>query len=186
MIMLTNTNKMSKGLRSASGFTLMEVLVTVVILSVGLLGVAGLQLNSLRGNQSALDSSVAVTLAMEAADRIRANLPGVRNEDTGLATETHYDLITSAGADPGCISTLCSVAQIAQTDAFEWISSVEDLLPEGEGVICRDSTPNDGLNGTAHGCDGDPSTDIFAIKIWWDHDKDPATGLMAYRMSLIP
>lgn len=170
----------------ASGFTLMEVLVTVVILSIGLLGVAGLQFNSLRGNQTALEASVAVALGMEGADRIRANLPGVRTPDTGVANRVYYDLIDSAGADPGCISTICTVAQIAQTDAFEWISRVEELLPGGEGVICRDSTPNDGTSSAAHGCDQDPATEIFAIKVWWDHDRDPNTPRLAYRMSLIP
>lgn len=184
--MQSNIQKNSVFQRHAGGFTLMEVLVTIVILSVGLLGVAGLQLNSLRGNQNALESSVAVTLAMEAADRIRANRPGVRNEVTGAADQVHYDLITAAGADPGCINSYCSVAQIAQTDAFEWISSVQNLLPGGEGVICRDSTPNDGTSSAAHGCDEDPATDIFAIKVWWDHDRNPATTLAAYRMSLIP
>ena len=170
----------------AAGFTLMEVLVTIVILSIGLLGVAGLQLNSLRGNQNALEGSVAVTLAVEAADRIRANRPGVRNPVTGAADQTQYDLLDAAGSDPGCISSTCSVAQIAQTDAFEWFTRLEELLPGGEGVICRDSTPNDGTSSTAHACDQDPTTDIFAIKVWWDHDRDPATALMAYRMSLIP
>ena len=81
---------------------------------------------------------------------------------------------------------MCSVAEIAQTDAYEWFTRLEALLPGGEGVICRDSTPNDGTDKAAHGCDGDPATDIFAIKVWWDHDRDDTTVLSAYRMSLIP
>jgi type IV pilus assembly protein PilV len=178
--------KQSMSPRSNAGFTLMEVLVTVVILSIGLLGVAGLQLNSLRGNQNALEGSVAVTLAAEAADRIRANLPGVRNVNTGEADQDAYDFLDSAGADPGCISTTCSVDKIAQTDAYEWFTRLEALLPGGEGVICRDSTPNDGTSKAAHGCDMDPATETFAIKIWWDHDRDATTPLLAYRMSLIP
>lgn len=181
-----NIHNLKKTPRSAAGFTLMEVMVTVVILSVGLLGVAGLQLNSLRGNQNALESSVAVTLAAEAADRIRANLPGVRNQNTGAADQVHYDLINAAGTDPACISSSCSVSLIARTDGYEWITRLEELLPGGEGVICRDSTPNDGTSATAHACDLDPSTDIFAIKVFWDHDRNPATGMVAYRMSLIP
>ena len=179
-------HKLHKTPGTSAGFTLMEVLVTIVILSIGLLGVAGLQLNSLRGNQNALESSVAVTLAAEAADRIRANLPGVRNQNTGAADQNHYDLLTAAGTDPSCISSTCSVAQIAQTDAYEWFTRLEELLPGGEGVICRDGTPNDGTSAAAHGCDQNPATDIFAIKVFWDHDRNPATGLIAYRMSLIP
>lgn len=161
---------------NARGFTLMEVLITIVILSIGLLGVASLQFNSLRGNQNALEGSVAVALAMEGADRLRANAPGV----------SHYNLINAAGTDPACISTICSVSQIAQTDAHEWISKIEELLPGGEGVICRDSTPADGTNSVQNGCEPNTNTPIFAVKVFWDHDRDATTGPVAYRMSLVP
>lgn len=177
MMMLIKHRKISVRhcANASGGFTLMEVLVTVVILSIGLLGVASLQFNSLRGNQNALEASVAVALAMEGADRLRANTPGANS----------YNLINAAGADPACIDTFCSVAQIAQTDAFEWISKIEELLPGGEGVICRDSTPADGTSSTAHGCDQAATTKIFAVKVFWDHDRNAATPLMAYRMNLI-
>lgn len=169
----------------------MEVLVTIVILSIGLLGVASLQFNSLRGNQTALEASAAVALAMEAADRLRANVPGIRNPDTGVADRTSYDLINAVGTDPGCISTGCSYQQVAQTDAYEWVTKIQELLPGGVGVICRDSTPGDGTGGSSteawdHECDQDPATDVFAIKIGWNHDRDPDTPFLVYRMSLIP
>jgi type IV pilus assembly protein PilV len=155
MMMLIKHRKISLRhcANASGGFTLMEVLVTVVILSIGLLGIASLQFNSLRGNQSGLESSVAVALALEGADRMRANTPAVAS----------YDLINAAGADPGCISSSCSDIQVAQTDAFEWISKIEELLPGGEGVICRDSTPTDGTSSAAHGCDLAPATNIFAV-----------------------
>ncbi|MCU7844144.1 MAG: type IV pilus modification protein PilV [Candidatus Thiodiazotropha sp. (ex Monitilora ramsayi)] len=175
-------------MRSVAGFTLMEVLVTMVILSIGLLGVAGLQLGSLRGNQSAFHSSIAANLAVEGADRLRSNVPGVRNPNTG-ADRAEYDLINAAGADPGCIDTTCSYAELADHDAFEWITSIQNQLPSGQGAICRDGTPHDGSSSAAHACDGNPDAngnDIFAIKVWWDHDLDPATPLMAYRLSIIP
>lgn len=175
---------------SISGFTLMEVLVTIVILSIGLLGVAGLQLNSLRGNQNALESSVAVTLAAEAVDRVRANLPGVRNPITGaLLAAPEYEFLDSAGSDPGCIGSYCTVAQIARTDAFEWFTSLETLLPGGVGVICQDSTPNDGAGGstsTAWDPACDAVSETFAVKVAWDHDRDPSTDFLVYRMSFIP
>jgi type IV pilus assembly protein PilV len=174
---------------SLAGFTLMEVLVTIVILSVGLLGVAGLQLNSLRGNQNALEGSLAASLAREGVERVRANLPGVRAGNGTLLAKPAYKLITSAGSDPGCITSICTVAQVAQTDAYEWITAIESQLPGGVGVICQDSTPNDGDGGSTsdpwdHSCDG--VSEIFAVKVAWDHDRDPTTPFSVYRMSFIP
>jgi type IV pilus assembly protein PilV len=181
-------HKMPADRSSVAGFTLMEVLVTIVILSIGLLGIAGLQLNSLRGNQSALDSTVAVSLAVEMADRIRANPP--RNPNTGdLLMTSNYLFLDAAGSDPGCINTLCNTNQVELTDAYEWFTKLEELLPGAEGVICRDSTPNDGTGGSTTSpwnpqCDG--LSDVFAVKVAWDHDRDPDTDFMVYRTSLIP
>ena len=56
-----------------TGFTLIEVLIAMIILAVGLLGLAGLQATSLRNNQSAYNRSVATQLAYDIADRMRAN-----------------------------------------------------------------------------------------------------------------
>jgi type IV pilus assembly protein PilV len=166
----------------------MEVLVTVVILSIGLLGVAGLQFSSLRGNQAAFHHSIAAYLAADAADRLRANVAGIRNPDTDEA-RNEYDLITEAGSDPGCIDSGCTYATLADHDAYEWISSIEDQLPSGEGVICRDSTPYDGTGSDDPQCNGNADANglaVFAIKVWWDDDRDPDTDNVAYRTSIVP
>jgi type IV pilus assembly protein PilV len=57
----------------SGGFTLLEVLVALLVLSVGLLGIAGLQLTSLRSNHSAYLRSQATILAYDILDRMRAN-----------------------------------------------------------------------------------------------------------------
>ncbi|MCU7851459.1 MAG: type IV pilus modification protein PilV [Candidatus Thiodiazotropha sp. (ex Monitilora ramsayi)] len=183
--------KQSKSIGGKSmGFTLMEVLVTIVIISIGLLGVASLQFNSLRSNQGALESSIAASLAAEGADRLRANLPGIRNDDSGVAG-TAYDMIDAAGSDPGCIAVGCSIDQIAQTDAYQWITKIERHLPSGVGVICRDTSPGDGRGGSDSEpwdpeCNGDPSVDVYAVKVAWDHDTDPETPFSIIRLSVMP
>ena len=56
-----------------TGFTLIEVLIAMIVLAVGLLGLAGLQATSLRNNQSAYNRIKATQLAYDIADRMRAN-----------------------------------------------------------------------------------------------------------------
>jgi type IV pilus assembly protein PilV len=167
--------------RTSGGFTLLEVLVTAVILSIGLLGVAGLQLSSLRANQSAFHLSVAAALAAEGADRLRGNLPG----------KEEYKLINGAGSDPNCIAGGCDVAQLAQHDAFEWITSIEQQLPDGQGAICRDKSPYDGTGSENHQCEASADEDglkldVFAIKVWWDDDRNPDTPRLAYIVTVVP
>ena len=95
------------------GFTLIEVLVAMLVLAVGLLGLAGLQATSLRNNQSAYNRSQATQLAYDIADRMRANI-------SGKATYTAM-LPSAATAKSTCLSTPgCSIADMATNDLYEW------------------------------------------------------------------
>ncbi|MCF6353496.1 MAG: type IV pilus modification protein PilV [Candidatus Polarisedimenticolaceae bacterium] len=162
-----------------AGFTLMEVLITAIILSVGLLGLAGLQFNALRSNQSAAQSTLAVLRVIDGADRLRSNTAGV--------ADGSYDNLTGdPDDDPGCINDDqgCGSEALAKYDHWSW-SQQNAALPDGQGVICLDSTPNDGTSKEEHGCEGE-GTNIFAVKIWWDDDRNPETALRRHTMSLIP
>ena len=99
------------------GFTLLEVLIALVILSVGLLGLAGLQTTGLRNNHSAYLRSQATLLAYDIADRIRAN----------KANLNAYALALSASAPSG--------TSVAETDLNEWLTNVENRLPEGDASV---------------------------------------------------
>lgn len=136
-----------------AGFTLIEVLVALIVLSVGLLGLARMQLVGLRSNADANYRTQATLLAYDMADRMRANMVGVQNGN--------YDNITTTKpADPNCITTGCSAAQMAQKDARDWLTRLESpTLPAGRGTV------NDN-NG-----DG-----VFAITVMWDEGRTGATG----------
>lgn len=120
----------AKSVRRSDGFTLIEVLVSVVILSIGLLGIAGLQANSLRNNHGAFVKTQAANLAADMADRIRAN------PDENYIFDTE-----NAPADPGCITTAegCDTAQLAQYDQFQWSEQftrdTKQILPGGQGFV---------------------------------------------------
>jgi type IV pilus assembly protein PilV len=101
-----------------AGFTLLEVLATLVLLSVGMLGIAMLYLESLRINQLALQRTQAVTLAADLADRIRAN---------------RVPADTYACGDP-CLPGSGGNA-VAATDLARWLDDVAGQLPDGTGAV---------------------------------------------------
>ncbi|MEI2743118.1 MAG: type IV pilus modification protein PilV [Candidatus Competibacter sp.] len=162
--MTKSTNRMGE---SAAGFTLLEVLVAVMVLSIGLLGLASLQVNGLRFNHSAYMRTQATLLAEEIADRMRANRLGFSANNYNNPTVVE---VTACETVAGC-----TPAQMAQNDLFRWQQSLANLLPSGQGVVCLDTvtTPPAAaeLNSTpaAPSCDGGGT---YAIKIWWDDNRD--------------
>jgi type IV pilus assembly protein PilV len=169
------------------GFTLIEVLVTLIVMSVGLLSLAGLQVIGLRTNHSAYMRSQATIMSYEIVDRMRANIAGVR--------AGHYNQPTVAGSagflnDTTCETTAgCNAQQMAENDLFRWNQAVADVLPGGFGVVCIDLIPDDGNNADPQ-CDNtggaNPGLAVYAIKIWWDDDQNPATDPQRYITSLRP
>jgi type IV pilus assembly protein PilW len=113
-------------IRASSGFTLIEVLVSVLVLLVGVLGVVGMQMLSLQANQGALFRSQAVYIGSEILDAMRANPLAAANyagqyPDDGTGTST-------VPADPGCTGDLgCTPAQAAQRDLHFWSMHFADV-----------------------------------------------------------
>lgn len=143
-----------------SGFTLLEVLVAIVVLSLGLLGLAGLQAASLRNNQTAYYRGIATQQALDMADRIRANLVGVR-------AFNYNNIAAGIPADPGCFTLVggCSAANMAITDRFQWNTINAALLPAGTGTV----TCADGPAGS--GCTATTGNWAFDITVMWT-EKD--------------
>lgn len=113
--------------RQQKGLSLLEVLIALVLLAVGLLGIAGLQLTGIRYAHNASLRYQAMLQAVDMADRMRANERGL---DTGA-----YNSISGTGTDPNCISTGCTPAQMAQTDRYEWNTTNARILPNGAGTV---------------------------------------------------
>ena len=122
--MILNRPRRSPGHKRVRGFTLIEVLVALLVLSIGLLGIAGLQLSSVRDNHSAYLRTQASVLANDILDRMRANRTAFRNGS--------YDLDVSDSP-----SSPSSGASIAATDLYQWTQALSALLPSGDGQIAR-------------------------------------------------
>ncbi|GMV00590.1 MAG: type IV pilus modification protein PilV [Steroidobacteraceae bacterium] len=104
------------------GFTMVESLVALVVLSVGLLGIASLYVTSLRTGRTAMIRTQAVTLVGDMADRIRAN---------GRAGDA-YDTTAYGGAPEaqGCVvDANCTAEALAEDDLASWIEAVNAALP---------------------------------------------------------
>lgn len=165
-----NKRERFKGVRSHSGATLIEVLISLLILAIGLLGMTGLQTVSLRNTQSAYLRTQASIASNDIVERIRANLQG--------GEANNYD--ANAGAVTAACNTIagCTAGQLAANDIAEWNVALAADLPAGAGIVCADATPEDGTPGTP-ACDG--LGDDYAVKIWWDEDRD---GTAEKRFSL--
>jgi len=147
------------------GFTLIEVLVAVLVLAIGLLGIAGLQAAGLQMNNSAYQRSQAAALTQDMADRARANTEGYQSGAYNVGDPT-----TGLSETASCFTTGgCSSTQMAQSDVARWRATVQSLLPGGEGTICQDASPDDGTSETSPACSGSGN---YVIKIWWTDDRE--------------
>ncbi len=136
--------------KNQDGFTLVEVMVALVIFTISMLGLAGLQAAALRDNHIANQTSIATHLAEDMAERIRANPSGVDNGS--------YDAIsTLSGSGPDCYNGACTSAEIAQMDVSQWSAAIQNSLPSGAGAVSR--------NGTG-----------FTITVMWDQERSGASG----------
>ncbi|HDP89759.1 MAG TPA: type IV pilus modification protein PilV [Thioalkalivibrio sp.] len=130
--------------RRQEGFTLTEVLVAVIVLSIGLLGLAGLQANSLKFNHSAYMRSQATHLAYSITDKMRAN--------RSPALQGAYDV--------GLDETV-SGSTVASQDLAAWKALIQSRLPDGKGGVCRSSNGNT--------CSG--SGNIIIVDVQWDDSR---------------
>lgn len=107
-----------------SGFTLLEVLVAMLVLSIGLLGLAGLMASSMRNNLSASNRTQATWMAYDIIDRMRANRASAwaGSYTTGLGT-------------PSVCSSAVPGGTIQAQDIAAWKNQIACALPAGDGSV---------------------------------------------------
>ena len=118
------SRKQENLIKKVGGFTLVEVLIALIILSVGMLGIAGLYVHSMQAGRTSLFRHHAVTLAGDVADRIRAN------PRAAIA-------YSQAGANNNCVNggVDCTPVQMAANDIDLWDQQAADTLPNGTVTV---------------------------------------------------
>ena len=114
--------------KRSRGFSLVEVLIALIIISVGMLGIAGLYVQSMQAGRTSMFRHNAVILVGDVADRIRAN-------PTAGATYTAI-----GGADNNCVTqgVNCSAPEMANHDILLWTAQAAETLPNGTVTVVFD------------------------------------------------
>lgn len=112
----------------SDGFSLVEVLVALLVLSIGLLGLAALQVTGIKFNHQSYQRTQATVLAYEIADRMRANPQGLDSYIISPSATT-----PSYSAD--CAATVCTAAQLAAYDLNKWRNALQSAIGSQEGGI---------------------------------------------------
>lgn len=172
--------------RLQRGFSLLEALVSIVILSFGLLGVAGLQASSLKYSRDARNQSVAVNLARELAEMIRSNarVSGKKTEAENPYLKSARNLFDPNDPDPApptnCLTPgeeACSTedegVELANAQVADWLHRVNKALPGARIAVCLDTAPYDADGLPQWDCTAPTATssdNIIAIKMGWERD----------------
>lgn len=168
----------------SAGFTLLEVLIAILVLSIGLLGLAGLQFSALRGNTQSYERSQAVALSYEIVDRMRANRVA--------ASEGSFNLkpFENKAISVSCEEAACTRAQAADFELAQWQRRLISTLPGATASIDQRCAP------------GIPclQRSTYTVRVLWNENRknatdascpdadhfDPAINLACVEMSVSP
>lgn len=163
--------KISAPRRRVRGFSLIETLVAMVVLATGMLGIAALYVESLRAGRSAHSRTLAINLASDMADRIRANRAGRQWYETG--TQQAGGTPTVCGEMSGAAAQNCTPAQMAAFDIWLWKSTV--------GNTSSGQYKRAGLPGATAEIDINTATqpNSFTIRISWTERNEQFSYTLA-------
>lgn len=120
------------------GFSMIEVLVTLLVISLALLGTAGLQSYSMRLNQGGQYRSLAVFLAADLAERMEANKAAAVAGSYALADTTGAAFVTGgSGVSTACSANACSPTALANFDLSQWQNAVAATLPQSSWSVTQ-------------------------------------------------
>ena len=167
----------TEGSQCQRGVGLIEVLVALIVLSIGFLVSANMQTLSMRSNQEAYFQSQAQMLLNDMMDRMR-------NNRVGLSQGNYDDKSTGSFTKPDCFSSGCGAADIATVDLFEWSANLQSLRSETNFVpilpVANDGSP-------ASGTISDPDANgVYTLSLSWQLRENGVATTKTVSVKFIP
>ncbi|MGJ7495951.1 type IV pilus modification protein PilV [Variovorax sp. RT4R15] len=189
---------MAQSRRKAAGFSLLEVLVSIVVLSMGLLGAVGMLMTAVRTTNESGSFTTAVNLVRELSEKARINKNIAARNGVGNAYvlddwRSSRDALPGVDSATACtgVAAACSQAELAAWDLRNWLQRVKTSLPEARVAVCFDDAPWDAAkNAHAWGCSSKGRN--LVVKLGWaprlrsDDEKDADSRPPRVVMQLIP
>lgn len=173
MKQLATYKRKSQAKPYSSGFTLLEILVSIVVLSFGLLGMVGIQAMALKSNNDAKQQSAAVQLAAEYSDMMRGNKAVAIGTDAASNPYLIADYVDDdkdiANPTEFCSEATCSTTtKVAEWEKYDWLTRIRTSFPGARVKVCYDTEPYTAAGIPQWDCKGAAVTgNPISIKIGW-------------------
>ena len=160
------------GSHREGGFSIIEVMVAVIILSIGMLGAVGMQSAALQSNKESRNLATAANFAREYAEKMRGNRMVAVRSVSGAINPYVFDVtLTStplvATPSQNCFTAGCTVAEdVARWDVADWQLRVQQELPTPRAKVCFDRDPFDSGGKPRWACTD--SGDVAVVKLSWN------------------
>jgi type IV pilus assembly protein PilV len=151
------TSHSIQSLPKVNGYAMLEVLISLIVIAIAMLGAISLQLTSLKMSKSASFHTQAVLLSAEIAERIEANKTAAL---AGSYVVAMSSIPTAAGAD--CLMVPCSATELAKFDLAQWTTRIAATLPGSRWRISRTPSSN-------------PAT--YTISVYWQDRRENVTSV---------
>lgn len=169
--------------RRKQGFSLIEILISMFLLAVGVIGTTGTLLASLRTTQQSALQTAALQLAADLAEVIRAHASSPGQADRAAIFPT-FDFKSSTAAVPAapavlCYLDTCDATEQLDFELYEWKKRIASTMPAGRATVCYDAHPwDESRKELRWDCDGSPGGNApLVIKLGWQA-KDPDGSLV--------
>jgi type IV pilus assembly protein PilV len=164
------------------GVSLIEVMMAVLIFSIGLIGLAGLMVMSTRSNHAAYLRTQVIFLANNMADRMSANPTAVWK---GTYNATNYPVSASTAGNNDC-SSACNPVDLAQADQRKWSSQLKTFLPSPQATIACGGVTSAGYDPTSQINFRPPYGGGCKMTIKWTERDNPSSPTQTFAWEFQP